>query len=225
MSPRPRPPLLTYGAALFIPLAATLLRALLTPLIGSTTIPFITYFPAVLIVAWFGGLRAAVVSIFISALLSDYYFVDPVGTLLIPAPTDRIALVIFAIVGLGIALLADAQGREVARRLKAELAERQQRHQYETTLASIGDAVVSTEASGRVVFANKVAQSLMGCSESEIVGKHLDVIQSSLEATAPNFPLTIAPRQFVTRAAPSAALFSSSEISKSGGAGNEQRVC
>ncbi len=45
-----------------------------------------------------------------------------------------------------------------------------------TTLASIGDAVISTDKDGHIVFANKVAQSLLRASESEIAGKHLDEV-------------------------------------------------
>jgi len=44
----------------------------------------------------------------------------------------------------------------------------------ETTLASIGDAVVSTDLEGRVFFANRVALGLLGWSEDEIKGKPLD---------------------------------------------------
>jgi PAS domain S-box-containing protein len=45
-----------------------------------------------------------------------------------------------------------------------------------TTLASIGDAVISTDAKGRVVFVNKVALSLLRASEAEVKGKHIDEI-------------------------------------------------
>jgi len=48
------------------------------------------------------------------------------------------------------------------------------RDSLRTTLGSIGDAVISTDPAGRIVFANKVAQSLLRAPEAEIVGKHLD---------------------------------------------------
>jgi PAS domain S-box-containing protein len=50
------------------------------------------------------------------------------------------------------------------------------RDSLRTTLASIGDAVISTDASGRVVFVNPVAQSMLGLPEVEIVDKHLDEV-------------------------------------------------
>lgn len=43
-----------------------------------------------------------------------------------------------------------------------------------TTLASIGDAVISTDAAGKVVFANAVACGLTRWAESEAIGRNLD---------------------------------------------------
>jgi PAS domain S-box-containing protein len=48
------------------------------------------------------------------------------------------------------------------------------RDSLRTTLASIGDAVISTDAAGYVVFLNPVAQRLLGMAEADVIGKHLD---------------------------------------------------
>ncbi|MGH9646302.1 MAG: PAS domain S-box protein [Bryobacteraceae bacterium] len=45
---------------------------------------------------------------------------------------------------------------------------------FRTTLASIADAVVSIDLLGRVVFANKVALSILRTAEHEILGKHFE---------------------------------------------------
>src|SRR5215471_12224429 len=45
--------------------------------------------------------------------------------------------------------------------------------QLRTTLASIGDAVISTDPKGKVVFANKVAQSILRTPESALLGRQL----------------------------------------------------
>src|SRR5436305_364532 len=45
--------------------------------------------------------------------------------------------------------------------------------QLRTTLASIGDAVISTDSKGNVVFANKVAQSILRTPESNLIGRPL----------------------------------------------------
>ena len=45
-----------------------------------------------------------------------------------------------------------------------------------TALASIGDAVISTNTEGRIVFANKVALSLLRAAEPQVVGKPLEEV-------------------------------------------------
>ena len=45
-----------------------------------------------------------------------------------------------------------------------------------TALASIGDAVISTDGEGRIVFVNKVALSLLRAPEADVKGKHIDEI-------------------------------------------------
>jgi PAS domain S-box-containing protein len=50
------------------------------------------------------------------------------------------------------------------------------RDSLKTTLASIGDAVISTDLNGRVFFANRVAQSLLKTPEPDLAGKYLDEV-------------------------------------------------
>jgi len=51
----PRPALVVYSAAVVTTTAAALFHMALNPLIGNTAGPFITFFPAILFAAWFGG--------------------------------------------------------------------------------------------------------------------------------------------------------------------------
>jgi PAS domain S-box-containing protein len=62
--------------------------------------------------------------------------------------------------------------RVQARDLEVERA----RSSLHTTLTSIGDAVISTDAGGRVVFTNPVAQALIGWSGHEAAGRHIDEV-------------------------------------------------
>jgi PAS domain S-box-containing protein len=68
--------------------------------------------------------------------------------------------------------LQNAQSILLARR-RAEEALRKQSELLRITLASIGDAVISTDAEGRVTFMNGVAESLTGWSQAEGVGRPL----------------------------------------------------
>ena len=77
-------------------------------------------------------------------------------------------------------MLARIQSRD--NELKKALSAREQalldaqsaRDSLKTTLASIGDAVISTDREGCIVFANRVAQSMLGSNHADLVGKHLD---------------------------------------------------
>ena len=65
---------------------------------------------------------------------------------------------------------------EAAERRRAEDALREQREWFRVTLSSISDAVIATDAQGRVAFLNPVAESLTGWPAEEAVGKPLHEI-------------------------------------------------
>src|SRR5262245_61346861 len=174
---------LEFGVAVLATLAAMLLRLALIPLIGETAMPFIIFFLAVLFASWYGGFRAGVLCVVLSTATAAYVFIPPVRSFWISNPVDRIALLIFLMVGLGVALLSRSQGRalesaaqEAWLRRRAEREERSQRQRLETTLASIGDGVIATEAEGQVSFMNAVAEMLTGWRREEALGKPIEMV-------------------------------------------------
>lgn len=79
--------------------------------------------------------------------------------------------------------LQNAQSILLARR-RAEEALRKQSEWLRITLASIGDAVISTDVNGKVTFMNGVAQRLTGWPEAEALGRPLaDVFRIINERT------------------------------------------
>jgi PAS domain S-box-containing protein len=156
--------------------AAFLLRMSLTPLIGLTELAFAVALPAVLLAGWFGGIGPGLVSVLVSGIASAYHFTEPRGSFLVNNRPDQISFVIFIVLGMGVVMLGDSQRRAVQRSLVAENAERVERQRFETTLGSIGDAVIATDAEGRVTFANRVALSVLRWPEREIPGKPVDEI-------------------------------------------------
>ena len=68
--------------------------------------------------------------------------------------------------------LQNAQSVLLARR-RAEEALRKQSEWLRITLASIGDAVISTDAEGRITFMNGIAEVLTGWPKSEAIGRPL----------------------------------------------------
>ena len=62
---------------------------------------------------------------------------------------------------------------EAVDRIGKEQEVRDQRRWLQTTLTSIGDGVIATDADGKVIFLNKVAQSLTGWDEESARGRKL----------------------------------------------------
>ena len=50
----------------------------------------------------------------------------------------------------------------------------EERERLQVTLESIGDAVISTDAQGRVTFLNPVAEALVGWKSAEAAGRMLE---------------------------------------------------
>jgi PAS domain S-box-containing protein len=144
---------------------------------------FITFYPAVAVAALYGGFEGGMLATLVSAALADYFWIEPVGHFSVADFADLMGLVIFIGSGALISFLAEAAYRAQARAHEAEerarlaterrLAEedvRRQREWLRVTLMSIGDAVIATDASGRVAFVNPVAEALTGWRMEEAVG-------------------------------------------------------
>ena len=104
-------------------------------------------------------------------------------------PTAGIAfLLFFSFFGYRF-LLGEAKERELAQQqARQEVWEAKER--AEVTLASIGDAVITTDALGRVMGLNPVAESLLGYSLSEVEGRDLEeifpILNEQTRAPVPN---------------------------------------
>ena len=68
----------------------------------------------------------------------------------------------------------DALTREIAARRRAESALAAVSKRFRVTLSSIADAVIATDAAGRVTFMNEIAERLTGSSLADALGRHLD---------------------------------------------------
>jgi PAS domain S-box-containing protein len=176
-----KPPLLRYGVAVLATLIAALLRLALGPFVADSrsVIPFITFFPAVLFASWYAGFRAGLLSVLLSALAADYFFVSPVGSFRMPDRADQAALLIFVVVGLALALLGHSQ-RQALARAEREAAQRKRAEASTRLLASVvessDDGIISKDLNGIITTWNKGAERIFGYSAEEAIGKPVSVI-------------------------------------------------
>jgi PAS domain S-box-containing protein len=160
--------------------AATAMRFALVPLLGATS-PFTLYFPAIVLVAWFGGRGPGLFSTVLSGLVATLLFLVPgygPGLWDVTATTQ---LVIFLLAGGLISVLAGSlhRSRKLAQASAAK--EREERERFRITLASIGEGVIATDFAGRVTFMNSVAESLTGWPQEEGLGRPLKAILTIID--------------------------------------------
>jgi PAS domain S-box-containing protein len=170
--------LFRYGFAVLMVIVATLLRVSLDPLLGSGSVPFILYFPAVMLSGWYGRLGPGLLSTVLSTLAAQFFYIEPAFSFMVPTYNEVFRLILFFIEGVFLSFLAESWHRSRAALLETKNEESQQREWLQVTLSSIGDAVIATGSDGRVTFLNPVAQSLTGWKQEEAEGKPLDQVFS-----------------------------------------------
>ena len=108
---------------------------------------------------------------------------------------SRLIVVITSVSVLALAAMALALWKgNAAAHYEALLAEETARHEseerYRTTLMSVGDGVIATDAAGCVLMMNPVAEHLTGWSQAEAAGRPLDqvfsIINEATRATVEN---------------------------------------
>ncbi|HEY2776212.1 MAG TPA: PAS domain S-box protein [Candidatus Binatia bacterium] len=155
---------------------AVLLRWLIDPWLGSD-LPYSTVFGAVAFAVYFGGIRGGLLSAVLGFAACSYLFFAQRGAVRVATPGQVVGLAIFVatnavIIGLGHAM------RSARRRAQHE------GDRTRTILASIGDAVIVTDAEGRITFLNGVAEELSGWRSAEAVGRpHVEVFRILHEHT------------------------------------------
>ncbi len=94
-----------YGIAVLAVGLALLLKLLLDPMIYEES-PFLLFFGAVMVGAWFGGLGPGLLATALATLASDYFFLAPTQPLLVDGFGQSLRLIIFVLEGSLISLLA-----------------------------------------------------------------------------------------------------------------------
>ena len=156
-----------YGVAVLVVCLAGGLTLLLPPVAAET--PFLFFFAAVMLSAWYGGLGPALLTIVLATGWGAYFVLPPPYSLRVEAPADQLELGLFLVVAF---LMSALQ----ARQQHAARAERLQREYWQTTFASIGDGVMVTDARGSVAAMNPVAQRLTGWSLAAAQGRALAAV-------------------------------------------------
>jgi len=161
---------LRYVLALAAVLIAALLRWWLERAFGPLP-PFITLYPAVLLVATIAGGGPGILASVLATLVATYFFIPPYGSFAIASASDFLALLIFTGTNLVLCVVA-----ERLRRGRWAEAVAEQRELLAVTVGSIGDGVIVTDLHGRITFLNTVAEELTGWKLSAAQGQRLPTV-------------------------------------------------
>ncbi len=138
---------------------AVAIRWALDPLLGAAY-PVAMLYGAVAVAAWLGGHGRGVLAAISGYLASDYLFIEPRGQFGFADTSSFVAALVYAVTCAVIIALGNAtRGAQRKAHDRDEL--------LRATLSGIGDSVVTTDMSGRVMSLNPPAETLLGWSERE----------------------------------------------------------
>jgi PAS domain S-box-containing protein len=155
-----------YGIAALAFLIALLAGLGIEPWLGRT-VPYLVFFPAIMLAARYGGLGPGLFVTALSCLtVVVRYFDSTSGIALIQSP-NGLSLVLFATVGALIASLSDT-----VRRAEGD------RWHLAAIVESSEDAIVGTDLNGVIKSWNRGAERLFGYRAAEAIGRSITLIIS-----------------------------------------------
>jgi PAS domain S-box-containing protein len=183
-----------YGVAIAIVIAATAARFALSPALGTSS-PFLTFYPAVILAALYGGLRAGLLTTVLSALIVDYFWMEPVRQFAIESPTDWITMLLFLLASTMISFAIEAMHkarvglvlhqdhleelvkkrtgeleREVEERKQAEETLRQSEERFRTMANALPQLAWIAKSDGYIFWYNQRWYDYTGTTPEEMEG-------------------------------------------------------
>lgn len=160
-------PIVSYAVAIVSVLLAAVLRWLAGDWLGGA-IPFLTFFPAVLVSALVGGLWGGVLATGLSACIAGYFFLEPASQWTLNL-RGGIALLGFIIVA-AIIVLAVVLLRQAIDTIAVQ--EQNQR----SLIEAAPNGIVVVGPHGVIVGLNARAEALFGYDRAELIGKAVEVL-------------------------------------------------
>jgi signal transduction histidine kinase len=108
-----------YSVAVALVVTATVFRLVFLDDVGARFV-FVTFFPALILTALYGGLGPGLLSTILSMLLTNYFWIEPVGRLTLAGAAEIMPMAIFAVSGCVISLVTESLHRALIRAHVAE---------------------------------------------------------------------------------------------------------
>ena len=166
--------LLRYGFAVAAVAGATLLKLLLVSVVPEES-PFLLFFVALILSAWFGGWGPGLLATGLAAVGADFFFISPSYSFVLSGSGEVASLGVFVLEGAFIVLLIAAlrDARRGAEERASEI------RSYQDTLRESETrktAIMEAALDGIITDWNQGAQRLYGYSVEEAVGQPISML-------------------------------------------------
>jgi PAS domain S-box-containing protein len=173
-------PLRTFVYTLGAVAATVLIRYLLDPWLENQ-LPLAAGFWAVAFAVWLGGWRAGLAATLLSDLIGVFLFIEPRYHFAFGAESKQFGFIAYLVVSIVVVLFGEAMWRARRRSETAEASARRQAETLQAIFCSIADAIITTDASGRVAYLNPVAEKLTGCGIASAAGEPLERVIGGID--------------------------------------------
>jgi PAS domain S-box-containing protein len=160
-------PLAAYGAATLAVIIATFARQAVGGQVMEG-IPFITYYPAIIIAALIGGFWPGLFATALSAFAAWYLFIPPALSFELDKRELLSLLMFFFVAGINVVIIALLDG--AVERVMA------QEHNMRVLIESAPNGIVVVDEQGVIRLVNTSAEKLFGYSRTELVGNSIEIL-------------------------------------------------
>ncbi|MEO5823016.1 MAG: PAS domain S-box protein [Vicinamibacteraceae bacterium] len=172
----------SYAMALLVVGVSLLVRLGLQPWLG-LSVPYLQFFPAIMVSAWFGGFGPGAAATVASAAAGAFFFVPPQDSLRLERSEDVVSFFLFVATGFGIAWFnhrtraAEAEARaSVAAQRTTAAADAARAQELATILDTAVDGIIVIDAQGRIESVNRGAERLFGYTAAGVIGRNVSVL-------------------------------------------------
>ncbi|MGF1517525.1 MAG: PAS domain-containing protein [Nodosilinea sp.] len=180
---------MAYGIAVLSVVTALLLMGLLNPISSMVVTPFLLFFGAVVVAAWWGDIEAGLLATLLSALIAWYLFMMPAYSFALRTPV-AVRLVVFVFQGFAISAMVGpwrtTRQRLTNSYLELQASERSLSHtnQWITAiLESITEGFYALDLQWRFIYVNPQAQRLLKRPLDALIGQSIWEVLPELNGT------------------------------------------
>jgi PAS domain S-box-containing protein len=166
-----------YAVAVLLIGASLILRLALEPWLG-IKVPYLHFFPVVLIAGWYGGFGPAATATLLSTLAAMYFYLPPTG-FAVADPADRLSLPLFVLTGLMIAWLSHQRRTAEVSHHQAAAQGQARADRLDAVFNTAVDGIIVIDEKGTIEAINRGAVRLFGYPEAEVIGRNVNMLMPS----------------------------------------------